>query len=69
MFHIYFDVPEGTNSLCAGILCMVLFLESHRCAWKQAVVVPILKPGKDAAKPGSHRPTLTAVLRKIMERR
>ena len=38
-------------------------------SWKQAVVVPILKPGKNAAQPGSYRPiALTAVLCKIMER-
>ena len=38
-------------------------------AWKQAVVIPIVKPGKDASKPGSYRPiALTAVLCKIMER-
>ena len=38
-------------------------------AWRHAVVVPILKPGKEAAKPGSYRPiALTAVLCKIMER-
>ena len=38
-------------------------------AWKQAVVVPILKPGKEAEHPGSYRPiALTAVMCKIMER-
>ena len=37
--------------------------------WKHAVVVPILKPGKEASDPGSYRPiALTAVLCKIMER-
>ena len=38
-------------------------------AWKQAVVVPILKPGKEAENPGSYRPiALTVVICKIMER-
>ena len=38
-------------------------------AWKQALVVPILKPGKGASKAGSYRPiALTAVICKIMER-
>ena len=37
--------------------------------WKHAVVVPILKPGKEASDPGSYRPiALTSVLCKIMER-
>ena len=37
--------------------------------WKHAVVVPVLKPGKEASDPGSYRPiALTAVLCKIMER-
>jgi len=37
--------------------------------WKHALVVPILKPGKDASKAGSYRPiALTSVLCKIMER-
>ncbi len=38
-------------------------------AWKHAIVVPILKAGKEAAKPGPYRPTaLTSVMCKIMER-
>ena len=37
--------------------------------WKQAVVVPILKPGKEASDPSSYRPiALTAVQCKIMEK-
>lgn len=37
--------------------------------WKHAVVVPVLKPGKDASSPSSYRPiALTSVLCKIMER-
>ncbi len=41
----------------------------YPAAWKHAVVVPILKPGKEAAKPGSYRPiALTSVMCKIMER-
>lgn len=38
-------------------------------AWKQAVIVPVLKPGKDASQPGSYRPlALTSVLCKVMGR-
>ena len=37
--------------------------------WKEAIVVPILKPGKEASRPGSYRPiALTSVMCKIMER-
>lgn len=37
--------------------------------WKHAVVLPILKPGKDPSSPSSYRPiALTAVLCKVMER-
>ena len=37
--------------------------------WNHAVIIPILKPGKDASDPGSYRPiALTSVLCKIMER-
>lgn len=37
--------------------------------WKHAVVIPILKPGKDPSAPSSYRPiALTAVLCKVMER-
>lgn len=37
--------------------------------WKHAVVVPILKPGKEASDPSSYcHIALTAVLCKIMER-
>lgn len=38
-------------------------------AWKHAVVVPVLKPGKDPSSPSSYRPiALTSVLCKLMER-
>lgn len=38
-------------------------------AWKEAVVIPIRKPGKDPSKPASYRPiALTSTLCKIMER-
>lgn len=37
--------------------------------WKQAIIVPILKPGKDQSDPSSYRPiALTSHLCKIMER-
>lgn len=38
-------------------------------AWKQAVIVPILKPGKDPSDPASYRPiALTSQLGKTIER-
>lgn len=38
-------------------------------AWKEAVVIPIRKPGKDPSKPTSYRPiALTSSICKIMER-
>lgn len=37
--------------------------------WKHAVIIPILKPGKDPSSPSSYRPiALTSVVCKIMER-
>ncbi len=37
--------------------------------WKESVIVPILKPGKDASNPSSYRPiALTSQLGKTMER-
>ena len=37
--------------------------------WKHAVIIPIVKPGKQADSPSSYRPiALTSVLCKIMER-
>ncbi|XP_050975638.1 uridine 5'-monophosphate synthase isoform X1 [Labeo rohita] len=37
--------------------------------WKQAIIIPILKPGKDPSDPSSYRPiALTSHLCKIMER-
>ena len=37
--------------------------------WKHAVVVPVLKPGKDPSCPSSYQPiALTAVLCKVMKR-
>lgn len=38
-------------------------------AWKEAILTPILKPGKDASNPSSYRPiALTSTLCKTMER-
>lgn len=38
-------------------------------SWRQAVIIPILKPGKDPKKPSSYRPiSLTCCLSKIMEK-
>lgn len=38
-------------------------------SWKHAVVIPVLKPGKDPSSPSSYRPiALTSVLCKVMER-
>lgn len=37
--------------------------------WKKAIVIPILKPGKDANSPASYRPiSLTSCVAKLMER-
>lgn len=37
--------------------------------WKKAVVIPIVKPGKDSTNPGSYRPiALTSNLCKLMEK-
>ena len=39
-----------------------------RC-WKEAIIIPIRKPGKDAAKPANYRPiALTSNVCKSMER-
>ena len=58
--------------------CLNIFLEYFNRVWeagqisvnwKEAVVIPILKPGTDATRPQSYRPiSLTPVLCKIMER-
>lgn len=37
--------------------------------WKEAVIIPISKPGKDSSKPGSYRPvSLTCCLSKVLEK-
>lgn len=37
--------------------------------WKEAIILPIRKPGKDPSHPGSFRPTaLTSAVGKVMER-
>ncbi|GBM97937.1 putative RNA-directed DNA polymerase from transposon BS [Araneus ventricosus] len=38
-------------------------------SWRRAVVIPVLKPGKDAKSPNNYRPiTLTSVLCKLLEK-
>lgn len=37
--------------------------------WKEAIIIPIRKPGKDGSRPGSYRPiALTSHICKLMER-
>lgn len=37
--------------------------------WKEAIIIPRRKPGKDASRPGSYRPiALTSHMCKLMER-
>ncbi len=37
--------------------------------WKSAIVIPVVKPGKDATKSNSYRPiALTSTLCKVMEK-
>lgn len=50
-------------------LMNTLWKEGIPAEWKHTVVVPILKPGKEASSPDSYRPiALTAVICKVMER-
>lgn len=38
-------------------------------SWKEAVIIPIQKLGKDESKPGNYRPiALTSNIRKVMEK-
>lgn len=38
-------------------------------SWKEALIIPVKKPGKDYSNPNSHRPiALTSHLGKIMEK-
>ena len=51
------------------IFNMIWYTSQCPKQWKDAILTPILKPGKDPSDPLSYRPiTLTSTLCKLMER-
>lgn len=59
----------GTHDTVLGLFNKVWDIGKLPLAWKQAIIVPIPKPGKDQSDPSSYRPiALPSHLYKIMER-
>lgn len=67
-----YEVFKQMDDMALGELLALMntvWQEGIPAEWKHAVVVPILKPGKEASSPDSYRPiALTAVMCKVMER-
>jgi hypothetical protein len=64
-------LPQRAVSLFARIFNAILLIRHFPNMWKHARVISILKPGKDAALPSSHRPislldTIGNILEKII---
>ena len=62
-------LPLKTKVQLAYIIDAILKLQHFPSAWKQAIIIPILKPGKNGADPNSYRPiSLLNTLSKVAER-
>lgn len=62
------NLPPNVILVIATILTAMLKTCTFPSAWKSAVIIPILKPGKDASNPVSYRPiSLLPILGKIAE--
>ena len=62
-------LPLKTIVQLTYIINSILKLQHFPSAWKQAIIIPILKPGKNSADPNSYRPiSLLNTLSKVAER-
>ena len=64
----HFSIKTGDYLLT---IFNLIFLFSAQCpsSWKEAIIIPIPKPGKNTSDPLSYRPiALTSTLCKLMER-
>ena len=62
-------LPRTTLMCICQLLDQTLAKGKIPRRWKEACIIPLLKPGKDASKPESYRPvSLTSVLCKVSER-
>ena len=63
------ELPNTTCQILLVILNEIWKRGECPSQWKEAILTPIFKPGKDPSKPISYRPiALTATLCKVMER-
>ncbi|KAJ0169486.1 hypothetical protein K1T71_015073 [Dendrolimus kikuchii] len=59
---------ESSKHFLLNLLNQIFLSGSIPESWKKQIIVPILKPGKDASDPDAYRPiALSSVLAKIME--
>ena len=63
------QLPSKARSYLLIIFNMIWHFSVCPTSWKEAVLIPVLKPGKDPSDPKSYRPiALTSTMCKLMER-
>ena len=68
-YDILKHLPSCTKTLLLDICNTIWANETFPSCWREAVVIPILKPSKDPTLPNSYRPiALTSCVCKTMER-
>ena len=68
-YAFFRQLPENTLQFMLLTLNDLWHKQIFPAAWREAIVIPILKPGKDKSNPANYRPiSLTSCFGKIFER-
>ena len=68
-YQLLKHLPDSCLEILLKVFNHVWINNAFPSSWRQAVVIPIPKPGKDSSNPGNYRPiALTSCLCKTMER-
>ena len=68
-YQLLKHLPDASLSLLLNILNKIWISDNFHSDWREAIVIPIPKPGKDPTNPPNYRPiALTTYIYKRMER-
>ena len=68
-FEMIKELPQNAKTYLLKIYNQIWNSNEFPNEWREAIIIPIAKPGKDASNPGNYRPiSLTSCLCKTMEK-
>nr|BDT63038.1 MAG: hypothetical protein [Trachysalambria curvirostris nimavirus] len=68
-YQMVSHLPESSLEFLLALFNKIFREGTVPITWKEAIIIPIPKPGKDAAIPGNYRPiSLTSCICKLMEK-